>query len=59
LKPLTNALRELQWLEEMAAKFKTSKRSLQHVVELAHLVTGARLVLAVDASDTHAGAALQ
>jgi len=64
LKPLTDALRggrktELQWSVEMATAFETSRRTLQRVLELAHPVAGAQLVLAVDASDTHIGAALQ
>jgi len=64
LKPLTDALRggnktELKWTEEMTTAFESSKRALQRVLELAHPVAEAQLVLAVDASDTHVGAALQ
>jgi len=57
LKPLTNALHggrkmELQWTDEMTAAFENSKMALQRMLELAHPVAGAQLVLGVDASDT-------
>jgi len=64
LKPLMDALcgglkMELQWSAEMAAAFESSRLALQRVLELAHPVAGAQLVLTVDALDTHVGAALQ
>jgi hypothetical protein len=63
LQPLTEAVRggqktELVWSEQMAAAFEASKAALC-AVELAHLVQGATLSLAVDASGTHVGAVLQ
>jgi len=64
LKPLSDALRGgqqtvLVWTSEMNQAFCDSKRRLAHVAELAHPQLSGELVLSVDASDTHVGAALQ
>jgi len=64
LKLLTDALcggrkEKLAWSEEMTTAFEEAKRALINVAELGHPVSGAKLVLSVDASDTHAGAVLQ
>jgi len=64
LKPLTDALQggkkqNLVWTAAMAAAFEDAKECLCGVASLAHLVEGAELVLAVDASDSYAGAVLQ
>jgi len=66
LRPLTDALKggqsgstRLQWSAEMKAAFSAAKSSLVAATVLAHPVVGARLSLAVDASNTHVGAVLQ
>jgi len=60
LKPLTDVLQgsrkqNLVW----TAAFEDAKSCLSNVAEFAHPVEGAELVLAVDASDSDAGAVLQ
>jgi len=64
LKPLSDALRggqraNLVWTADMAAAFAESKKRLARVAELAHPRAGGELVLSVDASEAHVGAALQ
>ncbi len=66
LKPLTDSLRgggtgadRLTWLPEMQAAFEGSKEALAKMTLLSHPLPQAKLSLAVDASATHVGAALQ
>ncbi|MBM3938427.1 MAG: DDE-type integrase/transposase/recombinase [Sphingomonadales bacterium] len=64
LKPLTDALRggknsKLLWTPEMDQSFLDSKKRLADVAQLAHPKATGKLVLSVDASDAHVGAALQ
>jgi len=64
LKPLTDKLkggsqRVIVWTEEMTKAFEACRTCLMRVAELVHPVECAELVISVDASDTHAGAALQ
>jgi hypothetical protein len=66
LKPLTDALRGnlksgdvIAWSPECAAAFTAAKHALLQATHLAHPTAGASLSLAVDASATHVGAALQ
>jgi RNase H-like domain found in reverse transcriptase/Reverse transcriptase (RNA-dependent DNA polymerase)/Integrase zinc binding domain/Integrase core domain len=64
LRPLTDACRggqsePLVWTEAMAAAFNDSKKAICEAAELAHPRADATLFLAVDASNTHVGAALQ
>jgi RNase H-like domain found in reverse transcriptase len=50
---------QLIWTEEMGASFKQCKAAICGAAELAHPHPEAGLFLAVDASNTHVGAALQ
>ncbi len=66
LKPLTDSLRgggtgadRLTWSPEMQAAFEGSKEALAKTTLLSHPLPQAKLSLAVDASATHVGAALQ
>ena len=66
LLPLTDSLRggssgstRLKWSPEMSASFNSAKSSLSSITQLAHPCAAAKLVLVVDASATHVGAALQ
>ena len=63
LRPLTDALRAsarpFTWTAAMDAAFLAAKSALAAACALQHPVPGARLSLAVDASDSHVGAALQ
>jgi RNase H-like domain found in reverse transcriptase len=64
LKPLTDALRgrkadKLEWTEHMKEAFRLSNTGICAAAELAHPEPGAALFLAIDASSTHVGAALQ
>jgi hypothetical protein len=63
LKPLTDLLKgnpkRLEWSEAAATSFSAAKEALIAAVPLSHPRPGATLALAVDASDTHVGAALQ
>ena len=49
----------LKWSPEMSASFISAKSSLSSITQLAHPCAAAKLVLVVDASATHVGAALQ
>ncbi len=62
LKPLTDSLPgadRLTWSPEMQAAFEGSKEGLAKTTLLSHPLLQAKLSLAVDASATHVGAALQ
>ena len=66
LLPLTNSLcgsgtgaTPLRWSPEMSSSFSSAKSSLRSLTQLAHPCAAAELVLVVDASATHVGAALQ
>ncbi|OBQ34264.1 MAG: hypothetical protein AN484_26765, partial [Aphanizomenon flos-aquae WA102] len=63
LKPLTDLLRGnpkvLEWPEAAATAFSAAKAALAQCGKLAHPGPGARLSLAVDASDSHVGGVLQ
>ncbi len=63
LKPLTDLLQGspnwLEWTQQADAAFAPAKTALIAAVPLSHPAPGATLALAVDASDTHVGAALQ
>jgi hypothetical protein len=63
LRPLTAALsgnpKTLPWTPDMETAFATAKAALVTAVPLAHLLPGAVLALATDASDTQVGAVLQ
>ncbi len=63
LKPLTDLLRgnpkRLEWSPDAQSSFLAAKAALVAAVPLTHPAPGATLALAVDASDTHVGAALQ
>ncbi len=63
LKPLTDLLRgnpkRLEWSPDAQSSFLVAKAALVAAVPLTHPAPGATLALAVDASDTHVGAALQ
>ena len=49
----------LRWSTEMSTSFSSAKSSLSSLTQLAHPCAAAELVLVVDASATHIGAALQ
>jgi len=66
LRPLTDATRgkggratPITWSEEMKTSFLQAKEALKKATMLAHPVEGAKLSLAVDASDHHIGGVLQ
>jgi hypothetical protein len=64
LRPLTDAVKggqaaAVDWTPAMAAAFQHVKDKLCSAVELAHLEADTEVFLAVDASGTHVGAALQ
>ena len=66
LRPLTSCLKglhkgtdPLDWSDDMAGSFQRIKSALAAAARLAHPADGAKISLAVDASATHIGAALQ
>ena len=63
LKPLTDLLigcpKKLEWSVAADTAFQAAKAALVAAVLLSHPAPNATLALAVDASDTHVGAALQ
>jgi len=63
LRPLTDSLRgkpkALLWTEEMVLAFQAAKSALASATPLVHPSPSAQVSLAVDASSTHMGAALQ
>jgi hypothetical protein len=63
LKPLTDHLKgnpkHLVWSNSAAAAFTATKAALIAAIPLSHPAPDAVIALAVDASDSHVGAALQ